>query len=147
MDLLHVPYKGAAPNATAHTAGEIDESYAGVSSSLALVNAKRLNALAVSGRSRVPSMPDVPTIAESGYPGFNVVNTYGVLAPAGTPATVVRTLNTELQAILAQDEVRQKFAQQGIEAQGSTPAEYRSLTEGEAALWARVVKDANISSE
>lgn len=147
MDLLHVPYKGAAPNAVALTAGEIDVSFAGVSSSLALVNAKRLNALAVSGSKRVASMPDVPTIAESGFPGFNVVNTYGVLAPAGTPAAVVRMLNGELKAILALDEVKQKFAQQGIDAEGSTPADYRSMTEGEVALWARVVKDANISTE
>ena len=147
MDLLHVPYKGAAPNAMALTAGEIDVSFAGMSSSLALVNAKRLNALAVSGSRRVASMPDVPTIAESGFPGFNVVNTYGVLAPSGTPAAVVRTLNGELQAILALDEVKQKFAQQGIDVEGSTSAEYRSMTESEAALWARVVKDANISTE
>jgi tripartite-type tricarboxylate transporter receptor subunit TctC len=123
MDLLHVPYKGAAPNAVALTAGEIDVSFAGVSSSLALVNAKRLNALAVSGSKRVASMPQVPTVAEFGFPGFNVVNTYGVLAPAGTPAAVVRILNREMQAILALDEVKQKFAQQGIDAEGSTPAD------------------------
>jgi tripartite-type tricarboxylate transporter receptor subunit TctC len=147
IDLLHVPYKGAGPNAAALTAGEIDVSFAGVSSSLQLVNARKLKALAVSGRTRVASMPDVPTIAESGYPGFNVQNTYGVLAPAGTPPAVIKVLNTELHAILAMDDIRQKFAQQGIDVVASTPAEYRALTEAEATQWARVVKDANISSE
>lgn len=147
IELLHVPYKGAAPNAMALTAGEIDISFAGVSSSLAMVNAKKLNALAVSGLTRVSSMPDVPTVAESGYPGFNVTNTYGVLVAAGTPPGVVRLLNTELLALLATDDVKAKFAIQGIDAAGSSPAEYRKLTEGEVAQWARVVKDARISTE
>jgi tripartite-type tricarboxylate transporter receptor subunit TctC len=147
IHLLQVPYKGAAPNATALTAGEIDVSFAGVSSSLQLVNAGKLNALAVSGRTRVVSMPDVPTIAESGYPGFNVTNTYGVLAPEGTPAAVVKLLNSELQLLLSAEDVRSRFATQGIDAAGSTPTEYRALTDGEATMWARVVKNANISTE
>ena len=130
MELLHVPYKGAAPNAMALTAGEIDISFAGVSSSLAMVEAKRLNALAVSGLVRVPSMPDVPTIAESGYPGFDVTNTYGVLAPVGTPVAVLETLNAHVRAILLMDDVRAKFAMQGIDAGGSTPAAYRARDGG-----------------
>jgi tripartite-type tricarboxylate transporter receptor subunit TctC len=147
MQLLHVPYKGAAPNATALVAGEIDISFAGVSSSLAMVQAGRLRALAVTGPTRVASMPDVPTVAEAGFPGFNVTNTYGVLAPAGTPETVVRRLHAELQALLRADDLRARFAVQGIDAAGSSPAEYRSLTQAEAEQWARVVKDAKISTE
>jgi tripartite-type tricarboxylate transporter receptor subunit TctC len=147
IELLHVPYKGAAPNAMALTAGEIDISFAGVSSSSSMIKSKRLNALAVSGLNRVASLPDVPTIAESGFPGFNVINTYGVLAPAGTPPHIIKLLNGELQVILQMDDVKAKFAMQGLDPGGSTPAVYRATTEAEAVQWARVVKDANISTE
>ncbi|MEO8752397.1 MAG: tripartite tricarboxylate transporter substrate binding protein [Casimicrobiaceae bacterium] len=147
IELLHVPYKGAAPNAMALTGGEIDISFAGVSSSLSMVNAKKLNALAVSGLTRVSSMPSVPTVAESGYPGFNVTNTYGVLVPAGTPPNVVKVLNAELGALLQTDDVKAKFAMQGIDAAGATPAAYRALTDAEATQWARVVKESHISTE
>lgn len=147
MKLLHVPYKGAAPNAIALTAGQIDISFAGVSSSLSMINAGRLKALAVSGLHRVPSLPDVPTIAESGYPGFNVINTYGILVPAGTPPDVVKILNTELHAILQMDDVKAKFTMQGIDPAGSSSAAYRSMTEQQADQWAQVVKASHISTE
>jgi tripartite-type tricarboxylate transporter receptor subunit TctC len=147
MDLLHVPYKGAAPNAMALTAGEIDISFAGVSSSLAMVQSKRLNALAVSGLTRVASMPEVPTVAESGFPGFNVTNTYGVLAPAGTPPAAIAALNAAIESILKLDDVKARFAVQGLDPAASNPSTYRSVTEAEAAHWARVVRDAHISTE
>jgi tripartite-type tricarboxylate transporter receptor subunit TctC len=145
--LIHVPYKGAAPNAIALTGGEVEVSFAGVSSSYALIRSGQLNALAVSGTRRLPSLPQVPTIAESGYPGYNVNNTYGLLAPAGTPARVVQLLGDAVRQVLKSPDVQAKFDSQGVEPGGGSAAAYRQTTEQEAATWAQVVKQAGIRAE
>jgi tripartite-type tricarboxylate transporter receptor subunit TctC len=144
VELLHVPYKGGSPFVTGLTAGEVNMGVVGVAPALPMIQAKRLNALAVTSAKRIPSLPDVPTIAESGFPGFDVPSTFGVLAPAGTPEAIVQLLNVEIGKILQMEDVKAKFAAQGLEASGSTPEEFRAMTEAQTALWARVVKEANI---
>jgi tripartite-type tricarboxylate transporter receptor subunit TctC len=145
MELLHVPYKGAGPAVIALTGGEVQIGFASVASSMSMIQAKRLNALAASSAKRTVALPDVPTVAESGFPGFEVINTYGIIAPAGTPATVVKLLNAEIRNIVQMDEIKAKFVEQGLEATGSTPDEWRALMEAEVAQWARVIKDARIT--
>ena len=113
---------------------------------LPAIQAKRLNALAVSGVKRIGVLPGMPTVAEAGFPGFDVSSTFGILAPSGTPAPVVKLLNAELRNIVQIDDVKTRFSAQALEAAGSTPAEFRALMEAEVAQWARVIKDANISA-
>jgi tripartite-type tricarboxylate transporter receptor subunit TctC len=145
MELLHVPYKGAGPAVIALTGGEVQIGFSSVASAMSMIQAKRLHALAASSAKRTMALPDVPTVAESGFPGFEVTNTYGILAPAGTPAAVVKLLNAELRNIVQMDEIRAKFVEQGLEATGSTPDEWKALMEAEVTQWARVIKEAHIT--
>jgi tripartite-type tricarboxylate transporter receptor subunit TctC len=102
-------------------------------------------ALAVTSAKRSAALPDVPTIAESGFPGYDVKNNFGVFAPAGTPASVVAVLNKEIRAVAAMDDVRTKLISQGVDPGSSTPAEHRALMEAEVKMWAKLVKDAKIT--
>jgi len=145
IELLHVPYKGGAPAVIALTGGEVQIGFASVAAAIVQINAKRLNALAVTTKQRTRALPGVPTVAESGYPGFDVTNTFGILAPARTPATVVKLLSTEIRNIVETDDVRTSLATQGLEATGSTPAEWKDIMKAESEQWARVIKDANIT--
>ena len=111
-----------------------------------MVNAKRVNALAITSGKRAEALPGVPTVAESGVPGFDVTLLLGILAPAGTPAAVVKRLNAEIRNVLQMEDIKAKFVDQGTEARGSTPDEYRSLMNAEIAQWARVVKEAGITA-
>ena len=103
-----------------------------------------MRALGVTSPQRIAALPDVPTIAEAGVPGYEVVPTFGIYAPTGTPKEIVALLNAELRRILAMPDVRERFATQGIEASGSTPAELAKVLAAEIELWARVIKDAGI---
>ena len=147
IEVLQVHYKGAGPAVLALTAGEVQIAFSVVAAAMPMVNAKRLNALAVTSAMRLKVLPDVPTVAELGYPGFSVTNTFGLIAPAGTPAAVVEVLNAEVQKILQMDDVKAKFAAQALEAIGSTPAAFKAIIEAETAQWTRVIKDANIKVE
>jgi tripartite-type tricarboxylate transporter receptor subunit TctC len=146
IQLLHVPYKGPAPAITAVVGGEVQIAIGASTAALPIVQAKRLNALAVTGAKRLGVLPDVPTVAESGFPGFDVVNNHGILAPAGTPASVVKLLNAEIRRMLQLDDVKAKFPTLGLEAAGSTPDEFRDIVKAELARWTRVIKDANITA-
>jgi len=145
MELLHVPYKGAGPAVIALTGGEVQIGFSSVASAMSMIQAKRLSALAVTSVKRTVALPEVPTVAESGFPQYRVTNTFGFLAPTGTPAAVVKLLNTELRNIVQMDEIKQKLVEQALEATGSTPDEFRALMEAEVAQWARVIKDAHIT--
>ena len=146
IELVHVPYKGAALSVIALTAGEVQILFASVTTAMPMIQAKRLNAVAVASAKRMGALPEVPTVAESGFPGFDMTYTYGILAPAGTPAAVVKLLHAELQKIVQMDDVKAKFAAQGTEAVGSTPDEFRAIMQAEVVQWARVIKDANITA-
>ena len=143
--VLHVPYKGGSGAAVALAGGEVQAGFTSIPAGIPLISSKRLVALAVTSPKRTAALPDVPTIAESGYPGFDVKNTFGIFAPAGTPAAIVKLLNTEIRAIVAMEDVRAKLVSSGVDPGSSTPAEHRALMEYEVKMWAKVVKDAKIT--
>lgn len=144
MRMAHVPYKGGAPAATAAAGGEVEINMNSVSGGAGMVHAKKLIALAVTGPNRIAAFPDIPTMAESGIPDYAVRDPIGFVTPAATPANVVRAMNAELRIILQMDDVKTRFAEQGIEAVSSTPEEYRAIIMKEHERWGRVIKEANI---
>lgn len=146
MQLLHVPYKGAGPSLIALAGGEVQLLLVSVAAAGPMIKAKRLNALAVSSAKRVGALPEVPTLAESGVPGFDVTQQFGVFTPAGTPSAIVVLLNAETRNIVRMDDIKAKFAEQGLEPAGSTPEEWKAIMEAEVAQWARVIKDAHITA-
>ena len=143
--LLHVPYKGGGAAAAALAGGEVQVGFTSIPAGIALIGAKRVVALAVTSPKRTGALPEVPTVAESGYPGYDVKNTFGIFAPARTPALVVKLLNGEFRAIVAMEDVRAKLVSSGVDPGSSTSAEHRALMEAEVKQWAKVVKDAKIT--
>lgn len=146
VQILHVPYKGAAPAMTALMAGEVDMMFNGVSPALPHIKSGRVRALAVGGDKRSPLLPELPTIAESGLK-FNTTGWYGVLAPRGTPQAVVLRLQGELTRALNTPVVKDQFVKQGVEGVGSTPEQFSALIRGEFEQWARVIKAAGLKGE
>lgn len=144
IDMVHVPYKGASPAVLAVLGGEVAFSCPSLPSAgiATHISAGRLRGLAVTGGKRSPTLPQVPTMIESGYPTFDVVTWFGVLAPAGTPPDVVSRLNTEIIRILGMPAVRDRLAAQGIDIITSTPSQYLDYIKTETVRWAKVVKDA-----
>ena len=144
IDMVHVPYKGASPAVLAVLSGEVALSCPSLPSAgiATHVEAGRMRGLAVTGAKRSPTLPKVPTMIESGYPTFDVVTWFGVLAPAGTPVDVVSKLNTEIIRILGVPVVRERLAAQGIDISTSTPDQYLNYIKTETVRWAKVVKDA-----
>jgi tripartite-type tricarboxylate transporter receptor subunit TctC len=140
IDLLHVPFNGSAPAIVALTAGEVPVMMDLVPSSIAQVRAGRLKALAISTARRSALLPELPTIAESGVPGYAVSSWFGVVAPAGTPAPIVALLNRELVAALARPDARARLAALGADAVSDTPEEFAAFIRRELATWAKVVK-------
>jgi len=147
IDMIHVPYKGGAPAIAAVTAGEVQVGFGSIAAALPLIQAGRLTPLAVTSARRAQAFPELPTVAESGYPGFDVTPTYGVLAPAAAAPEIVKLLNAEIGTILQSPDVRTRFASQALEPNGSTPARYRRVMQAEVEQWAKVIKDANIRTE
>ena len=140
VDLLHVPYKGGAPAIADLLAGQVSIYIPVLPSVVSLVKSGRLRLLAVTGARRSPAMPDVPTVAESGLPGFEASNWFGLMTPAGTPPEVVARLNAEAAKALQSPEVRDKLNALGMEIQTSTPQEFAALLRSEVEKWAKVAK-------
>jgi tripartite-type tricarboxylate transporter receptor subunit TctC len=147
VKLTHVPYKGAAQALTDTLGGQVDSFMSSVPSALAHVKSGRLRALAVSSAARSPQLPGTPTIAESGYPGFEASTWYGLLAPAGTPAPVISRLNGEVNRALAAKEVRERLASEGGETLGGSPAQFAAFLAAEHAKWGRVVRESGAKVE
>jgi tripartite-type tricarboxylate transporter receptor subunit TctC len=147
IDLVPVPYKGLAPALTAVTAGEVPMMFSGLTVGLGLVKSGKLRGLAVSTSTRAASAPDVPTVAESGFPGYDAVAWYGVLAPAGTPAAVIARVNAEIGKALGAQDLRQRFAALGVDPAPSTPEQLDQLIRDETALWTKVIRSAGIKPE
>jgi tripartite-type tricarboxylate transporter receptor subunit TctC len=147
LNLVHVPYKGSAPAVTDLIGGQVDAMFDNVPNVIQHVKAGRLRALAVSSRKRSAFLPDVPTVAESGVPDFDVSVWFGVVAPAGTPAPVVAKLNAEMNRILALADVAQLFRAQGVEPRGGNPREFAAFLRSQTAKWAKVVKDSGARAE
>ena len=142
---VHVPYRGAGPAVQDLLGGQIQFMFLDMSSALAQIKAGKLRALAVAPKSRFTGLPDVPTVAEQGYPGFDVHGWYGLLLKAGTPAPVVQRLYAEVKRSLDTQEVREIFQAQGIEPGGMPPADFTALIRDDLALWKRTVEQLNIT--
>ncbi|MEN9629044.1 MAG: hypothetical protein RJA10_2271 [Pseudomonadota bacterium] len=145
--MLHIPYRGTAPSVTDLIAGQVDATFTGAPAVLPHVRGGRLRALAVSSPQRLATLPDVPTVAESGYPGFEADQWYGVVAPAGTPAAVVARLNAEINKALALPEVAQQLAVEGAVPTPATPQAFGDLIRREIPRWAEVVKAGNVKPD
>jgi tripartite-type tricarboxylate transporter receptor subunit TctC len=145
--MVHVPYKGGGPAAAALLAGEVQVLFGSIASSVPQVKAGRLKALATTGLKRSKVMPELPTLDESGFPGFDVVTWYAFLLPANTPATIVKRLRDEAIKTVALPDVQKVMAAQGLEVETSTPQELAARIRRETAVWAGVVKDAGIKAE
>jgi len=139
-ELLHVPYKGSAPAISDLLSGQIPAMFDPVQSPLANIRAGKLRALAVSGTRRSPVLPDVPTMAEAGVPGYEAEAWWALFAPAGLPAAVQQKLQAETARIMRSAEMREQLGKLGIEPVGSSAAELRALVETEVPKWARAVK-------
>ena len=140
IELSHIPYKGSNPAMMDALAGNVDLLVSSVPSAMSQIKSGKLRPLAVTSAKRSSSMPDVPTVAESGYKDFDVSTWYGVLAPAGTPAQVVSTLNTEINKLLASQEVRDAIHAQGAEPEAMTPAKFAALLKTDYAKWKGIVE-------
>ncbi len=140
LDLLHVPYRGAGPVMTDLLGGQVDLHFASLPAALALVKGGKLRALAVTSTQRLASLPDVPTLIESGYPDFDYHVFYGVVVPAGTPADIVTRLNAEIDRALATPDMRAALAQRGVDVRAGTPEQFGAFLANERAKWSRAVK-------
>ena len=148
IDMVHVPYKGSPQYVVDLLAGRIDVVLGAAGPVLPHVKSGRLRLLAVSSGKRGPAMPDVPTIAEEGVPGFEVIGWYGLFAAAGTPAPVIRKLHAEAARILAQPDLKAIYVTGGLDAvASSSPAEFAAFIRSERDKWAKVIKAANIRIE
>jgi tripartite-type tricarboxylate transporter receptor subunit TctC len=145
VEMTHVPYKGGAPAATDLMAGHIDMMFEMGYAALPAIQAKKVHPLAVTSSKRLALLPDVPTVAESGLPGFESYNWQGIIAPAGTPEPIIEKLNTAFNHILQKPEVKKAFDATGGQAVGGTPEEFASFIQSETEKWAKLIKSANIS--
>lgn len=143
-NLVHVPYKGQAPSLVDLIAGRVDVSFAGLVQALPIVRDGRFRALAVTGSKRFPAAPDIPTVAEAGVPGFEVLTWHGVLAPAKTPKDVVGRIHAEFHRALNLPDIRKSLEADGTEVVGSSPAEFEKFLKLEVEKWGKVIKDAKI---
>lgn len=146
LQFTHVPYKGGSPAITDLIGGQIDFMFTTIPGVLPHVKAGSLRALAVTSPERSSAMPDVPTMAESGLPGFQAVSWHGIVAPAGTPDAVVARLNQALTGALAAPEVKQRLLEEGARASGVNTAEFGKFIQTEMAAWAKAVKDSGATA-
>ena len=140
MKTVHVPYKAIAAAMTDVIGGQVDTAFAAVPSALQLIKGGKLRAIGVSSAKRNSSMPDVPTIAEMGYPNFNVSPWWGLLAPAGTPKAIVDKIHADVVKIVQTPEGQNFFREQGSEVFTTSPEEFRKILEADVVHWAKVVK-------
>ena len=140
VNIAHVPYRGAAPAMVDLIGGQVHIMFDFLSSALPHIKAGRIRALAVTGPKRTTSMPQLPTIAESGVPEYDVLGYFGILAPAKTPPAIVRRLNGEVVRIAGMPDVQQRFAVEGVESSNATPQEFARYLATEVKKWAKVVK-------
>ncbi len=144
INVVHIPYKGSSPALADLLGGQVSLMFDNMPSSLPHVKAGKLRALAVSTLKRSPAMPQLPTVAESGLPGFEVSVWFGVLAPAGTSRDIVSKLNSAIVKSLQSPDVRERLAGQGAEAIGNTPEQFTAQMQRDLVKWAKVVKDSGV---
>ena len=147
IDVVHVPYKGGAAAMTDIIAGQVAYYFGTMPSSMPLAKAGKLRALAVTSLTRSPAAPEVPTIAESGYPKFETAAWYGLMFPTGTPREIVARTNAATMVVLALPDIRERLVHEGSEPLGSTPAQFGAYIKAEIAKWSAVVKAANLRAD
>lgn len=147
IKLLHVPYKGAGIGVIDVLGGHVQLLFGGIPTTLPHVQSGKLKSLAVTGLQRSTAAPTVPTVAESGYPGFEVVQWFGAFAPAKTPRDIVLKVNAEINRAMALPEMRDAYARQGFDIRLSTPEAFAEYVKAELSKWSRVVKEAGIHAD
>lgn len=143
--LVHVSYRGSAAAMNDLIGGQVTSMFSDLLVAMPFIQSGRVRPLAVTSSERHPMLPDVPTVAESGFAGFEALSWQGLFVPAGTPKTVVDKLNAETRKALASPDIKDFFSAQGMEVKATSPAEFRSFIEREIPKWARIVKEANIT--
>jgi tripartite-type tricarboxylate transporter receptor subunit TctC len=147
VDMQHVPYRGSAPAVTDLLGNQISVMFDNMPSAIQHVRSGKLRAIAVTTAKRSPELPDVPTIAEAGVPGYEATSWFGLLAPAATPPAVITRLNTAIVKVLAQPEVKKKINDQGADVYSETPEQFAAFIQQESAKWSKVVKDSGASMD
>jgi tripartite-type tricarboxylate transporter receptor subunit TctC len=146
VSLQHVPYRGIAQVMPDVLGGRLTMTFGNISAVLPLMRESKLRGMAVTSIKRSASVPNLPTMAEQGFPGFDATAWFGLFAPAGTPAPIVAKLHAETAKILARAEVREKFATLGMEVIGNTPAQFADVVKAEIPVWAKVIKTAGVKA-
>jgi tripartite-type tricarboxylate transporter receptor subunit TctC len=147
IDITHVPYRGTGPAVNDLVAGQVQLAIVGIPPVLPHVKNGRLRALGVTGKTRSPELPDVPTVDEAGVPGYVVNLWYGLLVPTGTPQAIVTRIASEVTRIVRAPEMREKLAAAGAEPGGGTPEDYAAVIRADTVLWTRVIREAGIKGE
>ncbi|NCT99657.1 MAG: tripartite tricarboxylate transporter substrate binding protein [Comamonadaceae bacterium] len=145
--LLHIPYRGSAGALSDLMGGQIDLMFGDILVVMPQIEAKKLTPIAVTSKERHPMFPNVPTVAESGYPGFEALSWQGLFAPPGTPAAIVDKLNKDVNAALASADIQEYFVSRGFKLGGSGAAEYKAFIEAENKKWATIVKTAGVKPD
>ena len=144
LKIVHVPYKGEAPGLIDVIGGHVPMMFTNVAASQGFVKDGKLRALAATSLQRSPALPDMPTVAESGLAGFEVIGFFGVLAPAATPRDVVARLNGEINKVLGRPDLREKFASQALDPVTRTPGQFTDYIKAEAGKWGKLIQEAGI---
>ena len=147
IDMVHIPYKGAAPALTDVVAGQAQLYFTSPISAQPFVKGGRLRMVAVTSLKRSPSMPDIPTVAEAGYPDFDVVSWWGIVTPAAVPKEIVAKLHIEIVRVLASPEIKAKFADQGADVASNTPEQFAAYIKSEIAKWAKLIRELGVKPE
>jgi tripartite-type tricarboxylate transporter receptor subunit TctC len=147
LKMVHIPYKGTGPAMIDMVAGQVATMAATILTGMPQIRAGRLRPLGITSAARSPIVPDIPTVAEAGLPGFESVQWYGMLAPARTPKDIVTRLHAEATRVLQQPEIKARFAADGADLVGSTPEEFTRYIESELTKWAKVAREAGIQPE
>jgi tripartite-type tricarboxylate transporter receptor subunit TctC len=147
VKMVHIPYKGAVPAFTGLLGGEIAVYMSSIQPALPMLKAGRVRALGVTSTKRIPTLPDVPTIAETGLPGYEVTNWYGVLTPAGVPKDVLGKLHGDLVKVMKQPDVQQRFAAEGGDATPNTPEQFGAFIRNEIVKWGKAVRESGAKVE
>ena len=147
VNLVHVPYKGGGQSGVDLVGGQIQLLITNLPEQLGYVKSGRVRALGVSTAVRTAQLPDVPTIAEAGVPGYEVTVWYGICGPAGLPREIVQKVNADTVKLLSSPDTKQLLAVQGVEAAPGTPEQFAALIQAETVKWAKVVKDAGVSAD
>jgi tripartite-type tricarboxylate transporter receptor subunit TctC len=147
VDIQHIPYKGSAPSMQDLMGGQVSVTFDSLLQALPFIRDGRLKALAVLGASRSPQLSDTPTVAESGVPGYELTNWFGLAAPAGTPRELINRIYTDSARVLQGQEIRERFSSMAATAASSTPEQFGARIKDDSAKWAKLIREVGIKSE